>query len=144
MSGSATTIRLRADGPHFEFPATDAAIQPGMALTLLSTGKVDAYTGAALDETHLVMIALEDALQGRNIDQTYATDDPVMCIIPRPGDQLQILVDTAETVVIGSRLQMEAATGMFVVNATGADEVQFVALEASASGSDRHVAAVRI
>jgi hypothetical protein len=132
-------------GRRFEDIAEAADLKPGMALTRLSTGKVDQYTGG-LGHVEGVKVAIEDALNGKDIGTAYAAGDTVPYIIPLPGDTLQILVKDGQTIAVGDKLRREALTGLWIeVADADTDVAQFEAIEAvSPSGADDHVACICI
>lgn len=93
------TIKLKAYGDiHNEYDA-NAAITPGMLIELMSSNKVRAHASAG--NNVLPMFALEDALQGNDIDDAYAADDKVQCWIPRRGDEVFAILADGENVSIG-------------------------------------------
>lgn len=98
---AANTIRLAGDFRHEEYVAT-ATIKPGQLLMLEAAGEVKLNDQAGGDvET---MVAVEDALQGNTIDDSYATDALVMCNIPVPGAVMQLWLEAGEDIDIGDRL----------------------------------------
>lgn len=104
-----------------EYPA-NAAITPGMLIELISTGKVRAHATAG--GTAMAMFALEDELQGKTIDEAYASDNRVQCWIPNSGDQVNALLDDGENVVVGDFLE-SAGNGFlqkYVADVTASDE----------------------
>ena len=123
-------------GRHSEAVAA-GAITPGMGVETQSDGTVD--VGAA--NTKRILIAKEDALQGKTVSDAYAADDQVFRYEPLPGDECQLLALSGETIVVGSLLQLNAA-GKWVVNVAGRME----AVEASggALGADALIKAVRV
>ena len=78
-------------------------ITPGMLIELTSAGKVQAHSGSSGES--LVMVALENELEGQGIDVDYAADDRVQCWIPNRGDMIYGLLADGETAVIGNWLE---------------------------------------
>jgi hypothetical protein len=84
--------------------AAAAAIIPGMLVELTSAGTVQKHSGAG--KSAIPMFAIEDALQGKGINQNlaadnYAVGDIVRCWIPTRGDIVYALLNDEEKVVIG-------------------------------------------
>ena len=87
-----------------EFPA-NAAIIPGAILELMSTGKVKNH--ATSGGYVAPLIALEDELQGRGINDAYAANEPVQCWSPNHGDEAYLLLADEATIVIGDLLESD-------------------------------------
>jgi hypothetical protein len=122
----ANTILLRCDedGPFLEGPLAAAAL-PGM--NLVTTSAVDTqgrqtYTpgataaggtagGAAAGP---VKILREDALRGRTVNDAYAAGDNAFAYVCQPGDHVQVLVITGQTVAKGNGASA-GADGKWVV-----------------------------
>lgn len=76
-------IHLLGDGRHEEAVAA-GAITPGMLITQDNAGKVVAHgTAGGWAEKNF---AVEDALQGKTIDDAYASGDRVSSVLCKPGD----------------------------------------------------------
>lgn len=131
MAGNANTIALKVfGGEHREGIANDGDIYPGMALLIVgTTGKIDKFT-PAVDTPYPSLIALEDALQGRDIDTVYATATPIFYRVPAPGEEFQLRMAASMTIVIGDYLKREAATGNFIKATAATDPGPWVAMEA--------------
>lgn len=86
-----------------------AAITPGHILeraTATSTeGKGNVQVHSTADGCAAgFLVAKEDSLRGRGIDDDYAADDPVACWIPKKGDQGYCLLKDGEDIAIGDKL----------------------------------------
>lgn len=98
----ANRIHAKHSFVYEEYRADEADIQPGMLIKLNSSGNVikhDVENGRAE-----VMFAQEDALQGRNVDQLYALDSVVGCILPNLGSQVYARLENDQVVAIGDWL----------------------------------------
>lgn len=73
----------------------------------------------AVDPDPIKMFAIEDALQGRGIDDDYADNDQVMCYVAQPGDIVFALLETGTVVTQGTSLE-SAGDGTLQVRTTGA------------------------
>jgi hypothetical protein len=89
-----------------EYTAAEA-ILPGMLVELNSSGTLQKHSGAG--QTALPMFAIEDALQGKAIDEAYAASDKVQVWVPTRGDIVYGLLADEETVVIGDFVESNGA-----------------------------------
>jgi hypothetical protein len=87
----------------FEEYTAAAAILPGNLIELTSAGTVQKHSGAG--KTALPMFAIEDSLQGKDVDDAYIASDQVRCWIPNRGDIVYALLADGENVVIGDRVE---------------------------------------
>jgi hypothetical protein len=113
--------RIHSRGPiiQSEAPAGESGIYPGMLIKLNSAGAVikHANAGGVLGDEN--MIAIEDQLQGKTVDDVYAyvAANPaiVTYIIFPPGSEGNVLLDDGAAVVIGGKI---ISTGDGTVKAT--------------------------
>lgn len=120
------TIKLKKYLDVIEEMIAHAAITPGMLVEQLSTGKIRAHSGDGV--VAIPMVALEDELQGKGIDDAYAADDPVQVWVVQRGEIVNAILTTGQTIVIGDEL---TATGDgTLTEATYEDEVVAIAVEA--------------
>jgi hypothetical protein len=139
----ANTVKIKKYSDVIEEMTAHAAITPGMLLQLNNDGTVQAHT--AEGGNALPMFALEDELQGKGIDDAYASGDKVQVWIPGRGDVVNALLEDGQVAAIGDWLESNGA-GLLQVHeadSTGAYlPLQIVgqALEAvdmsSSSGAD--------
>lgn len=127
----ANTIVLSGKGHYIEGTA-DEGIYPGMPVQLMSTGNYRMWDGTA-NECDLDILAIEDALQGRNHTTTYATGERLLMYIPLSGDVCQVRLKTSENVAIGDRLVREDNTGLWIKSTGAAADTwnSWICLEAS-------------
>lgn len=127
------TVKLKKyQDINMEFAAS-AAITPGHLVELLNTNKVQKHAtpgGNAVPK----MFALEDELQGKEIDDDYSTDDRVQVWVCQPGEVVYALLKDGENAAIGAALE-SAGDGTLQVAASesaGAfpEHVVGIALEA--------------
>ena len=78
-----------------EEAVANAAIQPGMLIEMMTTGKVRAHSTEGGRGERLV--AMEDALQGNGVDTNYAADDIVSIAVMEPGSVFNLLMAAGET-----------------------------------------------
>ncbi len=91
------TIKVKKYSDVIEEFVAGGTITPGMLIEVNSSGAVIAATGAG----ELPMFALEDELQGKGIDNNYASGDPVQCWIPYRGDIVNAILKSNNKVVVG-------------------------------------------
>jgi len=102
------TIKLKNYLHIREEYTAKTAILPGMLVELNGTaGYVKKHSGAG--KTALPMFAIEDALQGKTIDEAYAAEDKVQVWIPTRGDIVYALLADEESVVIGDFVESNGA-----------------------------------
>lgn len=122
--------------------ATAVAIKPGSLLERTSADLVQVHSVAGGSAESL--FALEDANQGKGIDDNYAASDPVMTWHAVPGERVEALFSTASggSIDIGDFLEsagdgtLQAYSGASSAGAPEyANSIVAVALEAVAAGS---------
>lgn len=91
----------------------DAAVEP--------TGGRPVYqavVGAADGERKPVIVAYNDALQGKTVSDSVADGERVFAYAPIPGDELNVLVKASVgALAIGDKLIIEAASGQCIATA---------------------------
>lgn len=85
----------------------NAAILPGNVVELMSTGKVRKHATASGNVA--VMVAVEDELQGKGVEDAYAAGDRVQCWTPQRGDVVLMILADGQNVVIGDFLESDGA-----------------------------------
>jgi hypothetical protein len=111
---------------RYEEGRAGATIMPGMLIALNSSAVYVPHPTA--DGGSEVCIALEDALQGRTIDDAYASGELVRFIIPVRGDVVLALLEAGQNVTDGTKLVSNGAG--YVQAQTGEDaDAILVALE---------------
>jgi len=94
-------IHLLGDGRHEEFVAA-GVVRPGDLIKMDSDGKVVKHASAGGYAERL--FALEDALQGKEIGDSYAADDVVGAVVAQPGDVVYAWLSWGENVTKGDTL----------------------------------------
>lgn len=97
------TIKLKNYSDVLEEYSAASAVTPGELIELTSAGTVQAHSTEGGNV--LPMFACEDALQGKGIDDDYATGDKVQCWVPTRGDIVNAVLEDGETVNIGDFLE---------------------------------------
>jgi len=103
--------------------AGESGIYPGMLCKLNTAGELVKHN-IAEGECPLI-IAAEDALQGKNVAAVYTDDNEVSTVLPGKGSVVNVLVASGEVVAIGTQLcsggngtwiRCEAATSGTFIN----------------------------
>ena len=132
---------LIGSGRYDEFRA-NAALSPGMALTVDANGEVGPHATAGT--CYEVIIALQQQKDGSLITEAYADDDLVPVLYPGIGDVVNLLLESAQD-CDPSDLLTVTNTGTFKV-ATSTDHRLFRPLDtvAGTGSADRFVRARRV
>lgn len=93
-----------------------AAITPGHLVEVMTTGKVRVHANAG--QNAQALFALEDDLQGAEIDTAYSASDEVSVLAALPGDRINALLANGENASIGSFLQSNGDGQLKVHTAT--------------------------
>jgi hypothetical protein len=118
-------IHLLGDGRHEEAVA-GAIIKPGHLIKLDTDGEVILHaTGGGYAEK---AFALEDALQGRTINDAYAVGELVGFVMCNSGDVVYAWLSVGENVAVGSYLVSNGDGSLQVL--AGTEVAIAVALEA--------------
>ncbi len=120
------TIRLKNYLNIIEEIDAGGTVTPGMLLLLNSSDNVVAHNAAGQNASPR-MFALEDELQGNDIDDNYSTDDKVQVWFPQPGDMVYAILADGENVSIGDELE---SNGAGYLQAHTADVESFESAEA--------------
>jgi hypothetical protein len=108
----ANQIQLTGGFLHKEMVA-NAAISPGMLVEEMSTGKLRAH--AAEGGYAERAVAIEDAYQGKTVDDAYAADDQVFFHLVEPGAEVQMLIQAGQDIAVGDKL-ISAGDGTLIEN----------------------------
>lgn len=121
------TVLLQVNGSerpiYSNKTAANANITPGAIIELASATTVQPI--ATADRFHARMFAVESphapAATTPNIEQTYATGDTVYFIYAQPGDLVNAIIDSSQTVTVGARLATSGVAGRLSVETTNTD-----------------------
>lgn len=101
------TIKIKKYSDHIEEMIAAAAIYPGMVLEMDSAGKAKVHATAGGNVVP-IMVALEDELQGKGIDDAYAAADKVQVWLPAAGDVFYGIIADGQTIAKGDLLESDA------------------------------------
>jgi len=95
-------------------------ISPGHLIELTSAGKVQVHSTAS-GNVAPVMVALEDSMQGNDVDDNYSANGLVQYAVLRPGDRVQMRVKDGQNIAIGDKLESagDGTVQKHVVDSTG-------------------------
>jgi hypothetical protein len=111
------TILLKGDWDAYEEGRAAGAITPGHLIAYAAAGTLVVHPTAGGDTPMLV--AMEDALQGRTIADAYASGDLVRFHVLKKGDEFYGLLPAATAAVTPATLLESAGNGMFQILTTG-------------------------
>tara|TARA_R110002167_G_scaffold141016_2_gene329054 strand:+ start:24 stop:461 length:438 start_codon:yes stop_codon:yes gene_type:complete len=125
---------------HYDEGVLAAAVSPGMAVELQPTSKIDLVQASQAEalKQGIPLVAVEDGLQGKTVDDAYALGDIVFTYQPVAGDHLQVLVKDGQVIAIGDKLVVDGSDSGLWSGITGSEAAyQVKALEAvSPSGAN--------
>lgn len=122
----ANTIELKKYGDNVIKEITGSGtIYPGMLLerTYSSGSKVKAHSNAGQNAQPL--FAIEDALQGNDIDDAYSSGALVRCEYFRSGDEVNAILADGESVTVGDFLESNGAGYLRKHSADSAGVVEY-------------------
>lgn len=99
----ANTIKLKKYSDVVEEFTAGGAITPGHLVMVNSSGDVVVHNSAGGNA--FPMFALENELEGGDMDTAYANDDQVQVWIPGRGDIVNAILKDGQNVVIGDWLE---------------------------------------
>lgn len=101
MNIAHNTIKLKKYSDVIEEHKAGGTIYPGMLLIMSAEDTVVAHNDN--DPTAFSkIVALEDELQGKGIDDAYVTGDQVQCWIPNSGDWVYAIATDGTNYTVGS------------------------------------------
>ena len=107
MAAKNTVILKNYSNIFEEYEAEAATIYPGCLIELTSGNKVKVH--ATPGGNALPMFAIEDALQGKGIDENYAIGDKVRCWVPTRGDVVYGILADGQTIAKGDFVESNGA-----------------------------------
>jgi len=135
MSVTVHTIKLKSYSDVFIERKAGGAFFPGALLSLNSSDEFVAHSDDA-PAAFVPIIAIEDALQGKGIDDAYANHDWTRGWVAGRGDVFYGILADGEHVAVGEFLQ-SFGTGGFLEKQTGTGHAVAMALEhLDLTGSD--------
>lgn len=99
--------------PKIKEYKANAAITPGHLVELMSTGNVRKHATAG--GSCQGRFALEDSLQGKEIDDDYVANERCQTGVFSPGDEVYAILADGETAAIGSQLESKGDGTLRVV-----------------------------
>lgn len=136
------TVLLQVNGSerpiYSDKVAANGNIMPGALIELASATTVQPI--ATADKFNARMFAVEAShaplVNTPNIDQAYASGDNVYFIYAQPGDLVYAIIDSSQTVTVGSRLAASGVAGRLSVETTNVDgTIVGIAEEAVTTGT---------
>jgi len=97
------------------------AIAPGTVLKQLTDG-LDASDIAAAIYGQEFIVADKDQMRSRSVDDAWTVAENMVAIRPRSGELVNVLVATAQALIVGTALTRNGA-GLLTIAATTAEEI---------------------
>lgn len=119
----------------FEEYLAGGTIYPGQFLLMSAADTVVAHNDDA-PANQIPMVAVEDALQGRDINDAYVTADPVKVFIPQRGDEVYAILADGENVAVGAFLESNGTGYLQAVTTGKAVAMALEALDLSGSSGE--------
>lgn len=101
MSITYNTIKLKKYSDVIEEHKAGGTIYPGMLLIMSAADTVVAHNDDN-PTAFCAMVALEDELQGKGINDAYVSADQVQCWIPGRGDWVYAIAQDGANYTVGS------------------------------------------
>lgn len=111
---------------HVEGIATEASMLPGSVLDYAAASAgLELMDDAATVFGKPLLVADKDQMRSKSVDDAWTINENMVAIQPRSGEFLNVLVVTAQALVIGTALTRSAVTpGALVIAATdGTEEI---------------------
>ena len=106
--------RIDLDGGcRLDEKTAESAISPGYLGEITSAGTIQPHSSKG--GAHRRLFAVENVLNGDNVDTAYDADDIVECIYVPPGKRVQGVLGLAQTAIIGSDL-VSGGDGTLIVS----------------------------
>jgi len=135
MSIVRNTVILKNYSDVFEEHKAGGTIYPGMLLIMSADDTVVAHNDDA-PANCLPMFAIEDALQGKDLDDPYVTADPVKVWIPGRGDQVYAILEDGANVSVGTFLESNGAGYLQAYTSGAVVGIAMEALDLSGSSGE--------
>jgi len=99
-----TISRIHSKGNYrYEEHVANAALSPGHLLEINSSNKVlKRNSGSTVGEA---LFAMEDALQGKTVDDAYSANEVVPCILPAKGSVVNAMLYAGVNYTVGTILE---------------------------------------
>ena len=124
--------------------ATEAGILPGMILTDVTTGYIKSVSAATVFGQQ-VLVADRDELLHKNIDVAWPDGDSMHAVRPREGEFVNVMVVTAQALVVGTVLVSAGAGGALTIGSgAGTQNALFTSDEVLTTSGTELVRCVRI
>ena len=114
------SIKIKNYSDIFIEKAAAEILKPGHLLMLTSADKVQKHNVASGNV--LLLVGIEDALQGKGIEDAFAAGDVVRVWIPQRGDVVRLRLKDGQNVVIGDWVESagDGTVQKYAVDSTGA------------------------
>lgn len=132
MRGNEIIVSSEPQGKFMEGYISGSGAKPGMLVQLKAGVEMiggrftyELYNVAADGEQRSIWVLMNDYLQGKTTDHTYADGDRIFIYRPAPGDELNVMAadvaGTGDDITIGMLFMADDGTGK-IVRTTGSPE----------------------
>ena len=98
------TIMLNCgDSPHRYEAVAAGTIYPGYLIRITSATQVNVH--ATVGQKCATMFAIEDSMQGNDIDDAYSSGNRIQYVHAQPGDEILAVLKDAQNVSAGGLLE---------------------------------------
>lgn len=144
LTKNSIPVRVLDSPAYEELNATQADIQPGMLMERVSA--TTCRKNATTEKKAAVLVAIEDALQGKLVSDTYTNGSPVRLMHFRPGEEFHARLAAHQTISINEKLTSNGA-GCFKSGTDSSidqSECMVEAMEAAADSASTQLIRVRV
>lgn len=131
----------KTSDPQYDEGRAGGVITPGMLIKLNNSGVYVAHNASGVVAAR--QFALEDALQGKTIDDNYASGELVRFVHALPGDHILGILAAGQNVQDGTRLVSDGL-GSLIAGDTDSDAVCVALEDRDASATDQSLEARRV
>jgi len=129
MSQTQNTIVLKSKG-HYDEGTAGGAVTPGMAVRMAADGDWDQETLTSAQSVAAGFVIAQENEVGGTVADAYASGDVMHLYTPLPGDHVNVLVKSGETVAVGNTLAPEGSgSGLFLSSATSSRNLALTSMK---------------
>ncbi len=107
---------------NLEGVAVGAAILPGTVLKITASG-LDTSDVASTVFGQVPLIADKDQQRTKSVDDIWIQNENMVGIQPRSGEFMNVLVETGQSLIVGTALSRNGAGLLNIANTAGLDEI---------------------
>jgi hypothetical protein len=129
-----TIVRIHSKGDYrYEEHVADTTITPGMLLEINSDNEVLPHNSASTVAEPL--FALENALEGDDVDDNYSAAEVVCCLIGQSGTVVNVLLNSGTNYTVGTIVESNGDGTLKAGSTAPIGVIEDSACDLSASGA---------